>query len=141
MLTRWDPFSDMSRLQDEVNGWLGSNGRRFGFTPAVDIFEEKDAIVVCAELPGMTTKDVTVDVENNILTLKGERKFERKFENDTKRDGYHRVERAYGTFSRSFALTNVVEPDKIQAEMKDGVLTVRIPKRAEVLARKIEIKG
>ena len=137
MLTRWDPFSDMARFSDEVNHWLGADGRRYGFTPAVDIFEEKEEIVVKAELPGLQAKDVTVDVENNILTLKGERKFEK----DTKHDGYHRIERSYGTFTRAFALPQLVNSDKIQAEMKDGVLTVRIPKREEVKAKKIEIRG
>lgn len=136
MLTRWDPFSEMSRLQDEVNNWFTPATRSFAWTPAVDIYEEKDAIFVKAETPGMTPSEIQINVENNVLTLKGERRLER----EDKRDSYHRVERAYGSFSRSFVLPNLVDSTKINAEMKDGVLTVRLPKKAEAEPRKIEIK-
>ena len=88
-----------------------------------------------AELPGIEPKDVDVSVENNVLTLRGER----KFESEVKREKYHRVERAYGTFSRSFTLPNVVDTDKIKAEYKDGVLQVTLPQREEAKPKQIEV--
>lgn len=136
MLTRWDPFSEMSRLQDEVNTWLTPATRSFAWTPAVDIYEDKESIFVHVETPGMTADQININVENNVLTLKGERKLERA----ERRESYHRVERAYGTFSRSFVLPNLVDSEKILAEMKDGVLTVRLPKKSEAQARRIEVK-
>lgn len=136
MLTRWDPFSEMSRLQDEVNHWFSPSTRANAWAPAVDIYEEKDAIFVKAEAPGLTAEQVHVHVENNVLTLKGERKLER----EDKKESYHRIERAYGSFSRSFVLPNLVDASAIEAEMKDGVLTVRLPKKTEVQPRRVAIK-
>jgi HSP20 family protein len=101
----------------------------------VDIFENEGNLVLKAELPGIEPKDVDVRVENNVLTLRGER----KFENEVKREQYHRVERAYGTFSRSFTLPNVVDTDKIKAEFKDGVLRVTLPQREEAKPKQITI--
>lgn len=135
MLSRWDPFTEMSRLQDEFARGLGLEARR-GWAPPVDIFEDAEAIHVKAELPGMKTEDVHVHVENNLLTLRGERKLER----EEKRENYHRIERSYGTFTRTFALPSSVVTDQIDAQMKDGVLTVRLPKKTEPKARRIEIK-
>jgi HSP20 family protein len=145
-ITRYDPFRDLRTLQDEVNRLFSSNfSRSFGddgiargaWTPGVDIYENKDEIVLEAELPGMNREDFELTVENNVLTLRGERRFEKKEE----ADNYHRVERAYGTFSRSFTLPPTVAADTATAEYKNGVLRVVLRKREEVKARRIEIAG
>ncbi|HEU4595586.1 MAG TPA: Hsp20/alpha crystallin family protein [Pyrinomonadaceae bacterium] len=145
-ITRYDPFRDLRTLQDEVNRLFSSNfTRSFGdegiargaWMPGVDIYENKDQIVLEAELPGMNREDFEVTVENNVLTLRGERRFEKRDESDN----YHRVERAYGTFTRSFTLPQTVSSDGATAEYKDGVLRVVLQKREEVKARRIEIGG
>jgi HSP20 family protein len=135
MLSRWDPFTELSRLQDEF--FRPSVRRELQFQPVVDIFEEKDAILLKAELPGVKLEDITIHVENNLLTLSGERKFER----EEKREGYHRVESSYGKFTRSFALPTTVDADAIDASLDAGVLTLRLPKKAELQPRKIEVKA
>lgn len=140
MLHRWDPFAELSRLQDDMSRALGSNaqgrGAQRAFQPSVDIFEEKEAIVVMAELPGVKAEDVNITVENDLLTISGERRFERR---EDKGD-WHRVESTYGSFTRSFALPKTVSADTIDANMDNGVLTVRLPKRQEAKPRKIEVK-
>jgi HSP20 family protein len=136
-LNRWDPFTEIARLQDEMSRQLLTSERRgAGFVPPVDIHEEKDAIYVKAEIPGVKAEDVKLHVENNILTLTGERKFAA----EEKRESFHRVERSYGTFTRSFALPTNVLADQVEADMNDGVLTVRIPKRAEAQPRQIQVR-
>ena len=102
----------------------------------MDIYENKDQIVLEAELPGMNRDDFDLSVENNVITLRGERHFEKKDETDN----YHRVERAYGSFTRSFTLPNTVSADGATAEYSNGVLRVTLPKREETKARRIEIK-
>lgn len=134
MLGRWDPFAEMSRLQDEM--WKQHGESRRGFTPAVDIYEDKEGFSIRAELPGVKAEDVHVTVENQVLTLRGERKLEK----EDKREGYHRVERSYGAFTRSFVLPNTVAGDNVQAEMKDGVLTLKLMKKPETQPRRIEVK-
>src|SRR5215207_8387574 len=145
-ITRYDPFRDLKTLQDEVNRLFSTNfSRGFGdegmargvWTPNVDIFENKDEIVLEAELPGMSREDFELTIENNVLTLRGERRFEKKDE----ADNYHRVERAYGAFVRSFTLPQTVTAENATAEYKSGVLRVVLRKREEVKARRIEIKG
>jgi HSP20 family protein len=145
-ITRYDPFRDLRSLQDEVNRLFSTNlGRGFGdeglsrgaWMPSVDIFENKDSIVLEAELPGMNREDFELTVENNVLTLRGERRFEKKDE----ADNYHRVERAYGSFTRSFTLPQTVSSENASAEYKNGVLRVVLHKREEVKARRIEIAG
>ena len=145
-ITRYDPFRDLRSLQDEVNRLFSTNlGRGFGdeglsrgaWMPSVDIFENKDSIVLEAELPGMNREDFELTVENNVLTLRGERHFEKKDE----ADNYHRVERSYGSFTRSFTLPQTVSAENAAAEYKDGVLRVTLQKREEVKARRIEIAG
>jgi HSP20 family protein len=144
--TRYDPFRDLRSLQDEVNRLFSTGlGRGFGdeglsrgaWMPNVDIFENKDSIVLEAELPGMNREDFELTVENNVLTLRGERRFEKKDE----ADNYHRVERAYGQFTRSFTLPQTVSSENATAEYKNGVLRVTLQKREEVKARRIEIGG
>ncbi|HEY0080591.1 MAG TPA: Hsp20/alpha crystallin family protein [Pyrinomonadaceae bacterium] len=145
-ITRYDPFRDLRSLQDEVNRLFSSNfTRSFGdegigrgaWTPSVDIFENKDQIVLEAELPGMNREDFELTIENNVLTLRGERRFEKTDEGDN----YHRVERSYGAFTRSFTLPQTVSGEGASAEYKNGVLRVALPKREEVKARRIEISG
>ncbi|HEV2708490.1 MAG TPA: Hsp20/alpha crystallin family protein [Pyrinomonadaceae bacterium] len=145
-ITRYDPFRELRSLQDEVNRLFSTNlSRSFGdegiargaWTPTVDIYENKDQIVLEAELPGMNREDFELTIENNVLTLRGERRFEKKSESDN----YHRVERTYGAFSRSFTLPQTVSGDGATAEYKNGVLRVVLQKREEVKARRIEISG
>ena len=145
-INRFDPFRDLKTLQDEVNRLFSANfSRSFGeegftrgaWAPSVDIYENKDEIILEAELPGMSREDFELTIENNILTLRGERRFEKKDETDN----YHRVERAYGQFSRSFTLPQTVSPEGATAEYKNGVLRVVLHKREEVKARRIEIAG
>lgn len=122
MLVRWDPFEEMSRLHDHF--FSGRGLARQGFQVAVDIREEDDAFYVDAEVPGLSAEDIKVDVEKNVLTLSGERKIEKE---ETK-DKYRRVERQYGSFTRSFTLPETVDTDHISADLKDGVLELRLPK-------------
>jgi HSP20 family protein len=145
-IVRYDPFRDIRTLQDEVNRLFSSNLTRFfndegiargAWSPNVDIYENKDQIVIEAELPGMNREDFDLSVENNVLTLYGERRFEKKSEGDN----YHRVERSYGSFSRSFTLPQSVSAEGANAEFRNGVLRVSLPKREEVKARKIQINS
>jgi HSP20 family protein len=145
-IIRYDPFRDLRSLQDEVNRLFSTNlSRVFGdegiargaWNPNVDIYENKDQIVIEAELPGMNREDFDLSFENNVITLRGERRFEKKDESDN----YHRVERSYGSFTRSFTLPPTVSGEGITAEYRNGVLRVTLPKREEVKARRIEIAG
>lgn len=145
-IAKYDPFREIRTLQDEVNRLFSNSfstptGRDEAMSgawlPKVDIFENKENLVLEAELPGMTRDDFELSFENNTLTLKGERKFEKKDEGDN----YHRVERAYGSFTRSFTLPNTVTVDGVTAEFNNGILHVALPKREETKARKIEIVG
>ncbi len=137
-MNRWDPFAEIGRLQDQLMRWGGAEmPARSAFTPAVDIYEEKDAIFVKAELPGVKPEDVHIQIENNLLTIRGER----KLENEDKREGYHRIEGSYGPFSRSFSLPSTVDTERVEAEMNNGVLTVRIPKKAVPEPKRIQVKS
>jgi HSP20 family protein len=145
-IVRYDPFRDLRSLQDEVNRLFTTNiSRVFGdegiargaWNPSVDIYENKDQIIIEAELPGMNREDFDLSFENNTITLRGERRFEKKDESDN----YHRVERSYGSFTRSFTLPPTVSGDGIAAEYRNGVLRITLPKREEVKARRIEIQG
>ena len=145
-VVRYDPFRDLRTLQEEVNRLFSTNlTRGFGeegigrgaWNPSVDIYENKDHIVLEAELPGMNREDFELSVENNVITLRGERQFEKKDDSDN----YHRVERSYGSFTRSFTLPQTVSAEGATAEYSNGVLRVTLPKREETKARRIEIKG
>jgi HSP20 family protein len=146
-IVRYDPFRDLRTLQEEVNRLFTGSAARAAFddegiargswNPNVDIYENKDHIVLEAELPGMKREDFDLSVENNVITLRGERHFEKKDETDN----YHRVERAYGSFVRSFTLPNTVSSEGANADYRNGVLRVTLPKRTETKARRIEIKG
>jgi len=142
-IARFDPFRDLAVLQDRVNRLFGDaygtreEGVFSNWVPAVDIFEnDKKELVLKAELPDVKKEDVSVTVENNTLTLSGER----KFDSEVKKENYHRIERAYGSFSRSFSLPATVDTGKIGAEFKNGVLTVRLPFREEAKPRSIAVE-
>jgi HSP20 family protein len=141
-ITRWDPFRNLSSLQEQVNRIFENNfqgqadkSALTAWAPAVDIYETENELVLKAELPDIDEKDLDVRVENNMLTLRGERKFESK----VKEDSYLRVERSYGSFSRSFSLPNTVNTEAIKAEYAKGVLTVELPKRAESKPKQVKI--
>lgn len=106
------------------------------WTPPCDVYETDKEIVMRAELPGLTKEDVFVSIENNVLTIRGER----KFTEEVKREDFHRVERTYGEFLRSFTLPTYIDANKILAEFKDGLLTVTLPKREEAKPKQIEVK-
>lgn len=147
-LIRWTPQADfirdrVSRLFDEsFSDFLapvgtGSEGlAQRGWVPPVDIRETDNELMLHVEIPGMRKEDVNITLENNVLTIGGERKFEK----DTKKENYHRLERAYGKFSRSFSLPANVRTDSVDASFSDGVLTVTLPKADEAKPRKIEIR-
>lgn len=145
-IAKYDPFREVRSLQDEVNrlfttAFPTGNGREDALNgawyPKVDIFENSENLVLEAELPGMKRDDFELSFENNVLTLKGERKFEKRSESDN----YHRVERAYGAFTRSFTLPPTVTAEGAEANFENGVLNISLPKREETKARKIEITG
>ncbi len=143
-ITRYNPFRELMTLSERLNkmfdeGLLPATDDEFltgAWVPAVDIYENENEIVIKAEVPGMSEKDVEVTVENNMLTIKGER----KFEEEVKKENYHRIERAYGSFQRSFQLPATVDVAKISAEQKDGILTIKLPKKEEQKPKKINIK-
>ena len=138
ILSRWDPFHEMQRLTDQLfRGFTGQGVEMQTFAPAVDIYEDEGMITVSAQVPGVKSEDVHIDVENNVLTLTGERKLER----EDKREGYHRIESSYGSFTRSFVLPESADAEKVDANLSDGVLTVRIPKRPEAAPKRIEVKA
>ncbi len=142
-IVRWEPFRDLLSAQREFDRLFREAFGSFGegevstrtWAPAVDIYETGNDIVVRAELPGIKPDEVEVKVEDNTLYLKGERKFEK----ETKEDNYHRIERTYGSFARSFSLPNSIDAEKVAAEYKDGLLTLTLPKREEAKPKTIKI--
>jgi HSP20 family protein len=144
-VVRWDPFRDLNMLQDRMNRLFDDAGRGWRndesaaatttWSPAVDIFETEGEIVVKAELPGMERKDIALNLEKNVLTLKGERRFEK----ETKDENYHRIERSYGAFSRAFSIPATVDDEKIRADYKDGVLKIVLPKKEHAMPKQIRI--
>jgi HSP20 family protein len=140
MLTRFDPVRDLARLQEEMGRMFDDRlfrpGESVGWTPACDIYEDEEGVTLRFDLAGVDPKDVDVQFENGVLTLRGERKLEK----EDKRDNYHRVELSYGTFTRSFSLPGTMDAEKIRAEAKNGILAVSVPKRAEAKPRSIQVK-
>ena len=141
-ITRFDTFQGLSGLQEQVNRLFDTsfpgrsdNSALTTWAPAVDIYETENELVVKADLPDINEKDLDVRIENNTLTIRGERKFEKK----VTEDNYLRVERTYGAFSRSFSLPNTVNSEAIKADYKNGVLTVELPKRAESKPKQVKI--
>ena len=143
-ITRWRPFRDVVSVQDEMSRLLddifGQRPARVQWTdgawnPSVDVTEDEDSVVVKAEMPGLNKDDVKISVHDSILTLKGEKKQEK----EEKEADYHRIERSYGSFCRSFQLPTTVRTDKIKANYKDGVLSITLPKTEEVKPKEIPI--
>jgi len=144
--TRWDPFGELSTLQEGMNRLfedLLPTTRRENkeistgaFYPAVDIYEGEKEITLKAELPGVNKKDVHVEVNDGVITLRGER----KIEEEKKKENYHRLERSYGNFHRSFTLPNTVDPGKVKAHYKDGVLEITLPRKEEVKPQSIPVE-
>jgi HSP20 family protein len=136
----WDPFRDMEEMQNRFSTLLADVGRRYAFSlmkrlPPVDIEENDQEYVIKAELPGMKKEEVKLKVEGGTLSISGERKAEKE-DNDKK---YHRLERSYGAFQRSFTLPEGTLPEKISAEFKDGVLLVHLPKDEKAKPKAIEV--
>ncbi|HEY6129220.1 MAG TPA: Hsp20/alpha crystallin family protein [Candidatus Acidoferrum sp.] len=139
-LDRWEPFRtspefQLNNLFKDFFGRVSQEQNLTTWAPAVDIYEGEHELVVKADLPDVKSEDLDVRVENNILTIRGERKFEKKVDEKN----YLRVERAYGSFARSFSLASTVNTDAIKADYKDGVLTLNIPKREEAKPKQIKV--
>ncbi|MBK5094587.1 MAG: Hsp20/alpha crystallin family protein [Deltaproteobacteria bacterium] len=145
-IVRWlDPFRDLSAIQERMNqifedALARSRGREEGlrtgmWTPAVDIYENSDFVVVKAELPGVEKNQISVEVKDGILSLRGERKFEK----EVKEESFHRIERSYGSFQRSFSLPVSVDQDQVTARFEDGVLEVKLPKKEKAKPKQIQV--
>ena len=143
-VVKWDPFRDLVSIQDRMNRLFeqtlsrsrGEEGvTATTWTPAVDIYETADTIVMKAELPGVTREDIHIQINGSTLTLKGERRFAR----DVQEESYLRIERAYGSFHRSFALPATVQQENVRAVLKDGVLELVLPKAEDSKPKRISV--
>src|SRR3954453_1361240 len=142
-LVRWDPARELDSLQSDMNRLFdrffdtrsNGNGGSRRWIPAMDLAETEDHLVLRGDLPGLTEDDIEIEIKDSVLTVSGER----KTENEAKREGYHRVERAFGTFSRSLTLPQGIDADRIEAAFDKGVLEVRIPKPAEAKPTRVQI--
>jgi HSP20 family protein len=140
-ITRWDPFRDVVALQNRMNSLFREFNENdsplttASFVPAVDIYEDAKSVVLKLEVPGMEEKDLDIRVENNTLTVKGER----KFENNEKEENFHRIERRYGTFYRSFALPSTVDTENVQASYNAGILRLELNKKPEAQPKQIKV--
>ena len=143
VLTRWDPFREFSTLQDRMNRLFRDSygeGREEAlttstFAPAVDVYEDEHSVTLKIEVPGVDEKDIDVRVENNTLTVQGERKFEK----EEKEENFRRVERQYGSFTRSFTLPNTIDPEQVSANYEKGVLKIKLAKKAEAKPKQIKV--
>jgi len=145
-LTKLNPLlNELTTTRDRLNRLFGRNEAWdtegvltvADWAPSVDILEKENEVLIKAELPGVESKDVAVTVDNNVLTIKGERHLEK----DVKKESYHRMERTYGSFSRSFTLPNTLDASNVRAEYKDGLLTLNLPKKAAAKSRTVEINA
>ena len=142
-ITRWDPFREFVTLQDRMNRLFRdsfSEGRdealtTTSFAPPVDVYEDEHKVTLKVEVPGIEEKDIDVRIENNTLTVHGERKFEK----EEKEENYRRVERQYGSFTRTFTLPTTVDAEKVQADYDKGVLKIELPKKAEAKPKQIKV--
>lgn len=143
-ITRWRPFRDVVSIQDEMNKLfddffgrpvLRTEWTESAWNPSVDVSEDKDNVIIKAEMPGINKEDIKISVQDGVLTLKGEKKQEK----EEKDKNYHRIERSYGSFCRSFQLPTSVKSDKVKAGYKDGVLSIALPKTEEVKPKEIPI--
>jgi HSP20 family protein len=142
MITRWDPFREFVTLQDRMNRLFprGPEGQdesltSTAFAPPVDVYEDEHNVTLKIEVPGIDEKDIDVRIENNTLTVHGERKFEK----EEKEENYRRVERQYGSFTRTFTLPNTVNQDSVQADYDKGVLKIKLAKKAEAKPKQIKV--
>jgi HSP20 family protein len=143
-IVRWDPYREVLALQNRMNSLFQDFSRSnsgenelatAGFVPPVDIFEDENRLVLKIEIPGMRQEDLDVRLENNTLSVKGER----SFQSEGKEENFHRVERRYGSFYRAFTLPNTVDPNSIKADYEAGVLTLELHKRAETKPKQIKV--
>ena len=144
ILTRWDPTREFATLQDRMNRLFrdsfGTEGREealttTGFAPAVDVYEDEHKVTLKIEVPGIDEKDIDVRIENNTLTVHGERKFEK----EEKEENFRRVERQYGSFTRTFTLPNTLDHDSVSADYDKGVLKISLAKKAEAKPKQIKV--
>jgi HSP20 family protein len=141
VITRWDPFREFSTLQDRMNRlFRESQGPEeslttSSFAPPVDVYEDEHNVTLKIEVPGIDEKDIDVRIENNVLTVHGERKFEK----EEKEENYRRVERQYGSFTRTFTLPSTVEAEKVEANYDKGMLKIALPKKAEAKPKQIKV--
>lgn len=143
-IVRYNPFSELRAMQEQMNRLLdlawskeqGEEMREGVWQPLVDIYEDSESVVIKAELPGMEQKDIEVKIENNTLVLRGERKHDQEIQ----KENYHRIERFYGTFQRSFSLPQTVNQEKVKATCDKGVLTVILPKKEETKPKQITVE-
>jgi HSP20 family protein len=144
-LVRWDPVRELDSIQGDMNrlfdrfveGRPGDGGANRRWIPAMDLVESEDDLVLRADLPGMSEDDVSIEIKDGVLTISGER----KAEHEEKGEGFHRVERSFGSFSRSLSLPEGIDPTKVDATFADGVLEVRVPKPEETKPTQVKIKG
>ena len=143
-ITRWDPFRDVLALQNRLNSVFQDYNRgnesdslaTTAFVPPVDVYEDEHKIVLKLEIPGMKESDLDIQLENNLLTVRGERKFEK----EEKEENFHRIERRYGSFYRSFTIPNTVNPENVKASYDAGVLSIQLEKRAEARPKQIKVQ-
>ncbi len=143
-LMRFSPMRELMTMHDQLNRLFDESSARTGtevdygtWSPAVDLREEEDRFILQADMPGMKKDDIEINVENSVLTIRGERRFEQ----EVKKETYHRIERAYGKFTRSFTLPSRVKADAISASYKDGTLEVIIPKAEESQPKRVAIQS
>ncbi len=141
IISRWDPFRELATLQNRVNSIFQDYTRgqeelnTSSFVPAVDVYEDEHKVTLKLEVPGVNQDDVDIRVENNVLTIGGERRFEK----EEKEENFHRIERRYGSFSRSFTLPNTIDTENIKANYDQGVLKIELGKRAEAKPKQIKV--
>ncbi len=144
-ITRWDPYREVATLQNRLNSLFQDYNRNEGaadpvsaasFVPPVDIYEDAHQIVLKLEVPGMKQEDLDIQLENNNLTVRGERKFEK----EEKEENFHRIERRYGSFYRAFTIPNTVNPESVKADYDAGVLRIQLEKRAEAKPKQIKVE-
>jgi len=144
-ITRWDPFRDVLTLQNRLNSIFQDYNRgetaeeamtTAAFVPPVDVYEDEHKIVLKLEVPGMKQEELNIQLENNQLTVRGERKFDK----EEKEENFHRIERRYGSFYRSFTIPNTVNPDSVKADYDAGVLRIQLEKRAEAKPKQIKVQ-
>ena len=144
-LIKWNPWREMDTFSDRFNHffddtslpalWVRDGSKLHNWAPSVDVYDDDKMFVIKAEIPGVDKKDIHIDVKDSILTLSGER----SHENEVKEENFHRKERAFGKFQRSFTLPEGTDPDRIVADYKDGVLNIEIPKPEEKKPKKISV--